>query len=82
MIVLFFFFTVRSFQTSEHRCRMKIDETDKACTLVQTSSCHESILWTNVSTYWTYSLSFSLLLSSLATSIHLTLSTLIIRVYI
>ena len=39
---------------------MKIDE---ARTLVQTSSCHESTLWTNVSAYWTYtrSLSFSIL---------------------
>lgn len=59
MIAPFFFF-YRSFQVSEHRCQMKIDE---ARTLVQTSSCHESTLWTNVSAYWTYtrSLSFSIL---------------------
>lgn len=39
MIVSFFsflFFFYRSFQVSEHRCQMKIDE---ARTLVQTSSC-------------------------------------------
>lgn len=68
---LFFFFFYRSLQVSEHRCQMKIDETR---TLVQTSSCHESTLWTNVSAYWTYThslcLSLSLLLlSSLVISI-------------
>lgn len=68
---LFFFFFYRSLQVSEHRCQMKIDE---ARTLVQTSSCHESTLWTNVSAYWTYThslcLSLSLLLlSSLVISI-------------
>lgn len=56
---------------------MKIDE---ARTLVQTSSCHESTLWTNV---WTLSLSPSSFISRhIDHPIHLTLSTLIIRVYL